>query len=332
MNAHTPTIIEIIERGHKQATALRLGPLPAHIGRANHADCVLTDPAVAGLHLRLESHEDTGLNAQVLDTQNGVWLGRKHLQSGDSFTWLPGQRLRLGNTVLLYRRPSDPLPAEVLQHGTAGLRPTLLTGMSLLLLAVLSAWLQWVGADEPGTFIREWPQTLMALLSLAMGWSLLWALLSKLLTGQLSFWRHVRIAASGMVAYLLVQQLMNALGFMFSWPALPRFSEEYMLLILGVCIWAHLKVATHVSRTVLTTVLATLTIAALGVQLGLQWQTQKRLGTGLFMSNVMPPSWRMVPTQGIDGFVDAASGDLQQRLQQRLKDSDEAPPDDFDLD
>ena len=72
-------------------------------------------------------------------------------------------------------------------------------------------------------------------------------------------------------------------------------------------------------RRTLTLVVASFTVLAIGTALTLQWQSSKRLGTGLFMSSILPPGWRMAPTQDMDAFVDGVDAVLP-RLERRLKD------------
>ena len=312
------TVIELFERGHRLPLAQRLQAWPQRIGRAVDADCVLTDPAVAPLHLALLASEADGIEAEVLDTVNGVWLGRQHLTAGEHFVWPPGQRLRVGNTQLAYRRAQDPLPAEV-PVPVRNLRNGVFTAITLLVLMLVVGWMEWSVSTDPSKLHRELPTALLGVLAMLASWALGWSLLTRLLTGQFAYWRHLRIAVIGLVAFLLSQILADALGFMFSLPALPRFVDVYLWLALAATVWAHLCAATHVSRRTLTLVIASFTVLAMGTALTLQWQSSKRLGTGLFMSSILPPGWRLAPTQDMDSFVDGVDTVLP-RLARRLKD------------
>ena len=318
VTATQTTVIELFERGHRLPLAQRLGAWPQRIGRAVDADCVLTDPSVAPLHLALLASEADGIEAEVLDTVNGVWLGRQHLKAGDHFVWPPGQRLRLGNTQLAYRRAQDPvadeqpLPVHQMRNG-------LLTALCLLLVLLLVGWDEWQLSIDPSKLHRELPERLLTTLTIIGAWATGWALLTRLLSGHLAFWRHVRIAALGFAAVMLTQLLVDTLGFMFSLPALPRFFDVYLIVALAATIWAHLCAATHVSRRLLSWLAVSVTVLIIGTMLTLQWQSSKRLGTGLFMSSILPPSWRVAPTQDIDTFVNDVDSVLP-RLQRRLDD------------
>ena len=315
------TVIELFERGHRLPLAQRLTGWPQRIGRAVDADCVLTDPAVAPLHLALLASEADGIEAEVLDTVNGVWLGRKHLAAGEHFVWPPGQRLRLGNTQLAYRRAQDPLAPEQPSSPTPvrQLRAGFITVLCLLVLLLITSWGEWQASTDPSRLHRELPVYLLGALAGVGVWATVWALLTRLLTGHFAFWRHVRIAALGLIALMLVQVLADALGFMFSLPWLPRFGDAYLWLILAAAVWAHLCAATSVPRRTLAVVIGSLAVLTLATSLTLQWQSSKRLGTGAFMSSLLPPTWRLAPTQDIDGFVNGVDSVLP-RLTRRLKD------------
>ena len=103
---------------------------------------------------------------------------------------------------------------------------------------------------------------------------------NKLFTGFAMFDRHLRIAALGLLAFGGIGAALHTNTFAFSWPALARFDHSLAYAVLAATVWRHLCAATPLSRRLLAGGMACLLLAALGLQLGLQWQSHKRLGQG----------------------------------------------------
>lgn len=167
--------------------------------------------------------------------------------------------------------------------------------MALVLLVLLSAWTTWLGATETGALARQLPAILLWMLGGLLVWTLGWSFMGKLFTGVTGFWRHVCIASVGMVIMALLDVLLSVLGFALSWPLLTRFASLVSLSLLAVVVWFHLRAATLVSARNLALAMASLLVLGAGAKLGLQWQTQKRLGDNLYMSTMLPPEWRWAP-------------------------------------
>jgi hypothetical protein len=326
-------VLELVERGHRLAMALPVFAWPCTIGRAASNDLVLTDLSIGPSHVRLHQPEAGHYEVEVLDSTNGVWHGRRHYQAGERFAWQPGQRLTLGRGVQLnLRSTAQPLAA------TQRWRPFsrsqgLLTGFALLLLVLLSAWTTWLGATETGALARQLPAILLWMLGGLLVWTLGWSLMGKLFTGVTGFWRHVCIASVGMVAMALLDVLLSVLGFALSWPLLSRFASLASFTLMAVVIWFHLRAATLVSARTLALAVGGLLVLGVGAKLGLQWQTQKRLGDNLYMSTVLPPEWRWAPTTSVDQFMQGTDS-MREQLQNRsqLEKDDDEDGDDSGLD
>ncbi|MDO5086039.1 MAG: FHA domain-containing protein [Comamonadaceae bacterium] len=309
-------ILEVRERGRHLAQALPLTRWPCTIGRAAHADAVLTDPALAAEHLRLERDAEGRVRVQVLDGVNGIWHGRHLVRAGGHLIWRPGQTLTVGRTHLALRLADAELPPP------QPWRPASRAGAALTAVAVLS--LLGLGAAESaldartaGQWLRELPIMLMVLTGALTAWALLWMLLSKLFTGYAVFGAHLRIAALGVLAYQGLQALLHGAAFALSWPVLARFDTTLLLAVLAAVLWRHLCAATPLSRRLLGVGMGMLLAAAVAVQLGLQWQAHKRLGQGLYLSHLYPPGWRLAAPETVDAFM-ASAQDLQATLAKRL--------------
>lgn len=320
--ARALAVLEVSERGRHLAQAVPIMHWPCTLGRAVHADAVLTDPALAAEHLRLGVDEAGRVHVRVLDRVNGVWLGRRHMRGGQSFIWEPGAALAVGRTQLMLRLASaEPPPPQPW-------RPASRRGLAVTVLAV-AALLGWVAVETllrmntagnvAGRILSESLGVFLPLLA----WVLLWMMASKLFAGFAMFGRHLRIAALGLLAFGGIGAALHAGAFAFSWPALARFDRSLAYAVLAATVWRHLCAATPLSRRLLAGGMACLLLAALGLQLGLQWQSHKRLGQGtLYLSHLYPPSWRLAPAQPLDDFLTGAQA-LRPALAGRVTEQDE---------
>ena len=149
-------------------------------------------------------------------------------------------------------------------------------------------------------------------------WVLLWTVVSKLFAGYALFGRHLRIATLSALAFAACMSALHLAAFAFSWPVLARFDYSALFVGLAGASWLHLRASTPLPRRPLAVSVALLLLAALGLQLGLQWQAHKRLGQGtLYLSHLYPPGWRLAPAQPADDFM-ASARSLEQALAARL--------------
>lgn len=314
-------VIEVRERGHRLAQALPVGDWPCTLGRALDADLILTDPAVAGQHLRLSRLGAQGVQVEVLDALNGVQHGTR-LEKGGHFEWQPEQALSVGNTELRLRLPEAPLPPTQVWQPLArgGWWRTVLA--LVLLVLTLTADQVLDGAAMPDQWKRALPPALLSAGLVLLLWSMVWALLSRLFVGRALWLAHLRVAALGVLGLWLLFKLLHALAFALSWPALAAFDPAVFMLVLAFTLWRHLRLASHRSPRFLAGTAAVVFGAALAVQLGLQWQSEQRLQGELYLGHIYPPSWRRAPAVTAERFVQEAQ-DLQQALERRLARQDQ---------
>ena len=320
--ARTLAVLEVRERGRHLAQAVPITRWPCTLGRAAQADVVLTDPALAAEHVRLNVDDAGRVHAQVLDDVNGIWQGRRHLRGRQSFAWPTDKTLTVGHTQLALRLASAPLPAP------RPWRPASWRGIAATVLAVL-ALMGWiaietllnmsVGGDAGQLVLSKILDVCQPLLV----WVLLWMMASKLFSGFIVFGRHLRIAALGLLGFAGVTAVLHVLAFVFSWPVLARFDHSLAYCVLAATVWRHLCAATPLSRRVLAACMSALLALALALQLGQQWQSQKRLGQGtLYLSHLYPPDWRLVPARSVGDFIGAAQGldaDLAARVAEQAE-------------
>ena len=318
MDVAMDVVLELQERGHRMAVALPVHTWPCVIGRSTAAHWVLTDASVAPEQVRLLQGANGEGEVEVLDAINGVWLGRRHYRAGERFVWPAGTRLQLGRDVQLSWRGSQQPVAEAQRWRPVSRWQGPVILFALIALALEMLWATWLGVTEEGGLLRRLAPGLMGTFAVLLVWAIVWSLVSKILTGVVSFWRHVCIASVGLLSWMVVMQLLGVAAFAFSLPILTRFESEISILAAALLLWFHLRVATPASTRLLSIGVAALLVVGLGTKLGLQWSSQKQLGSSLYMTGILPPSWRVVPAKSIDELVLSTDG-MREQLDRRAK-------------
>jgi hypothetical protein len=189
-------LLQATDRNGALVAKLDVRHWPVTVGRALTADLVLDDSHVAGEHLRIDRTPEGVVTVQVLDTVNGVALGRAQHARDAQFSWPDSETLTLGRLKLGLRLAEAPIAAEepLPQFPWRTMAWTALAVMGMLALVVGQSWLT---LTEPSQLARQLPGLIAGV---AMGtwllWAGLWALATKLFTHRLQFWRHVRIACA----------------------------------------------------------------------------------------------------------------------------------------
>lgn len=332
MSAAILGLLQATDRNGALVARLDVRQWPVTVGRALTADLVLDDSHAAGEHLRIDRTPEGVVTVQVLDTINGVALGRVQYGRETHFNWPDGEALILGRLKLGLRLADAPITAEEpLPHFPwRAMAWTALAVAGMLALVVGQSWLT---LTEPSQLARRLPG-LIATVAMGMAvWAGLWALATKLFTHRLQFWRHVRIACASALAVQLVSMLAGLLAFMFSLESLARFESQGVLLGAAAAIYLHLTVIVPQRRRGLAGLVAGVAVLGMVAMLGTNWLQNKRLSNKLYMSTIYPPALRMAPAVPVPQFLEEA-GSIRKRLDERLKDRepDVDTPEDTDVD
>lgn len=321
-------ILSATDRSGASVARLDVLHWPVTVGRALTADLVIDDPHVAAEHVRIDRTPEGALTVHVLDTHNGVVLNRMRHASGSNFAWPAGQLLTLGRIRLGLRQAHEPVPEEEpLSRSPA--RTVAWTAAALAGMLAVALCQAWITLSEPSQLAQQLPAMLMAVALAVAVWSGLWALAGKLFSGNLQFWRHVRIVSFASIALQLVLVVTGSLAFMFSLESLTRYEAQLMLVGLAAVIYLHLAVIVPQHRKGLAGLVGGIAVLGIVVMLGTHWLQNKRLSNTLYMSAVLPPAWRFAPAVPVSQFLGEA-GDIRRRLDERLKDKDTDGEDDDD--
>jgi hypothetical protein len=316
-------LLEVLDRDARVRQVFEVTRWPLRVGRSLDCDIVLDDPHVAPEHLHLRP-ADGGVAVTVGNTINGVRCGRRQLRAGEEAVRPSGEEWWVGQTRVRLRLAADALPAE-LPLPVAGRWPV---ASLLLALAGVIGWTAWGEylQSEPGDFLSGLAGAGLSVLAVLGAWSFLWALGSKLFQHRLDYWRHLRIAATGLVASGVVSASLGVLAFITSWVLLSRLSPAAEFTVLAATVWAHLAVVLPGRRRALGWVVGAALVAGLAVAAAFQVQRTGRLFGELYLTVLPPPSLRLAPAVPPSRFLDEARA-LQEPLDQAAReDADEGAP------
>jgi hypothetical protein len=339
-------LLEVLDRSGAILQSMKVLHWPVTVGRALHADLVLTDSHVAGEHLRIDvpdddssddvAHVDTPaahghataprLVVHVLDTVNGVRKGRRQYGRDSHFDWNGEEELTLGRYRLRLRLAETALAPEQVLAAFRWRRAA--TTLALLLaFAGLQFWGAWLGQTEPNKFGVGAAKMMAIGAAFALGWAGLAALLTKLFTGHPQFWRHLRIVLTAFVAAMLATSLLSMTAFAFGWTQLGRFGAQVDWAAIGIALLVQeWVVSRNRRRWVQLTIVGSL--AALGVGAAI-WYASKDTQEGPRLAVLYPPGWRLVAPVPVSQWVEESRG-LRERLDVRLRRDDESDDGDGD--
>lgn len=315
-------LVEATERHGHVVARLPVMRWPVTVGRALQADLVLDDNHVAAQHLRLFQTVPGSVTVEVLDTRNGVTLGRQHHGRDERFEWAAGQPLNLGRLHLRLRLADTPVAAEQEMPRAPWRGGVGSLTVVFMLLCVMMAQL-WLKSTETDKLLQEAPANMIVVLAALFVWAGLWALATKLFSAHAQFWRHVRIAGLAYVVANVLDFCAQVLAFAFSWESLARFAYLALVLVGAFGIYRHLLVAAPQSRRGLATGVVLALALGFPAVVGTQWLKNKRLSNQLYMAQMFPPGWRIAKPVTADQFLREAAA-LEQRLEKRLKDNRDA--------
>jgi len=209
--------VEILSRHRELAARFRIARPEARIGRGYDNDVIIDDPYVAAQHLRIFRDESGQLVAEDMGSINGTFLD-------GSRNPLPhialdgGHLIRIGQTLLRVREVSHAVERERVVRPQRQILPVVLAGMlgaATLAINALKVWL----AETTEPRIYSYLTPLLALTATALVWVGVWALLSRVFSGRSHFRSNLLIALSGMLAFLLYDELARFADFAWTWPA-----------------------------------------------------------------------------------------------------------------
>ncbi len=295
--------IEILSRHREVTSRHRCQGPEVRIGRAYDNDVVIDDPYVAAHHLLVRRDETGALVAEDLGSANGTFAerGRARLTRAA----LDGEKLiRIGQTSLRIRDASHAVPPERAQtYQAPGWPIPAALAVAVLGIAMLSRWLDETGEPKIYVYLVE----ALILAGLVVGWTAVWAVLSRVFAGQARFERHLLIALAGLLIFSVYRELLQFGAFALSSQAPQSYNYIGTWSLLATICFLHLR-AIDPSRTRLK---GAAVAALLAIVIATQALTQSEMRSGNdqqdYVHRLMPPALRLAPLRGEDAFFAAAA-------------------------
>lgn len=303
--------VEVLSRHRDVSARFRIDGPEVRIGRGYDNDVVVDDPYVAPRHLRVFRDEAGQLLAEDMGSANGSFLegGRKPFAR---VVIDGGKPIRIGQTWLRVRETHHEVQRERLAPTERAIVPFLAVaalGGVTIGMYMLKVWL--TETTEPR--VSNYLTPLLTLVAIVIVWAGLWALLSRIFSGQSRFLRNLLVVLVGALALSLYNEFARIAAFAWTWPTAGTYQYVAIWSILAVMCFFHLRevgpARLWLKAAIVTTVLAT-AITAQTLQRSEAFSDSGRQNTSRLL---MPPAFRAVPFSDADAFFGEIT-DLKAKL------------------
>jgi len=174
--------------------------------------------------------------------------------------------IRIGHTSLRVRTRTFAVPpalvlADQRRAGTRFALKGLSVGAAFIALSLLSTWLTQTSEFKLANYL-----SVAVIFPLVMiGWAGAWALVTRIMTSQAQFSRHVFIVFAILVAFFLIDL----------WTAPQRWLPVVAWSVLGALVFAHLAVITPRHLRLAGGIVAIVTVVAIGVHISLRLESER---------------------------------------------------------
>jgi len=323
--APAAAVVELLGRDGRVALVQRVTQWPVRLGRSPACDVVLDDGHLAAEHAELHLAPGGGVQLKLLDSRNGGSVAGKRLHAGEEATLPEGGAFQLAACSLRLRTSADALAPEQLLFVQPVRHWALLP---LLLLAMLFfQWLdRWTAVDPDSRWI-DYASPLLGPLAFVLGWAGLWSLASQLFQHRFPFTTHLRRALLAIVALQVLEWLLPAIAYAFSWPRLMVI-ESLSTPVAGAFLIAwHARLVWPGARRILSGGIAALLLLGLGLQVGGRQEQQYVFGPP-YLASLPPPALRLVSPKPPETLIDSLKPLKAELARQARKDNDGVADDD----
>lgn len=298
-----PFFVELLHRNKEVRHRYRLDTLPIRIGRGYDNDIILDDPHISAHHLIIDQADDGGLIARDLGSKNGIMhKRRRHREMA-----IDGNAtFRLGQTNLRVRASDFPVEDEIADNTFYNWEGWLPATTGLALIICLTVENMWVGDTEKFELIR-YITAVVSALCLGLIWCGFWSFANRLFGGSTRLGRHLFIMGCGLAAMEFWGFFSGTIAYALSLELFTRYSSHIVVAILAAMIFYHLlQIKPYRSRLF---VMVSITVALLGsgLMLMINYNKNGQFADELFMSERLPPAFRLSDDKPINQFIrDAA--------------------------
>lgn len=312
-------VVELLGRDGRAVQVQRVTGWPVRIGRSPACDIVLDDPHLAAEHAELQPGEDGRVRLRLLDSRNGGSVAGKRLAAGDSADLPRGGGFQLAGVSLRLRTSADVLAPEQALIVQPSRHWALLPGLLLALL--FFQWLDRWSAVDPDARWIEYAAPLLGPLAFVLGWAGLWSLASQLFQHRFPFTTHLRRALIVIVALQVLEWLLPAVAYAFSWPRLMML-EALSGPVAGAALVAwHARLVWPGARRTLNVGITALLLLGLGLQIGNRQEQQYVFGPP-YLASLPPPALRVVSPKPPATLIEALKPLKDDLARQARKDNE----------
>lgn len=245
-------IVEVLDRRGHVVSRHRVDELPATLGRGYRCAVILDDRFVSPEHARIEVEPDGGLTVIDLDSLNGLRrAGSRNRVPRVAIR--PGTRIRLGQTVLRFCYPDQPVAPAVRERGeTIALGGLVLApAHGLAIGAVAAGWvglLAFLGSFDGDRGTNGTVAVIAMSLVIAL-WAGIWALLGRLLVHRPRFSLHVGLAGLAVILSIVIEIAGSYAEFLLpQHAAIGPISATLNVLVVGALLAGSLALATALPK------------------------------------------------------------------------------------
>jgi hypothetical protein len=309
--------VEILSRHRDVIARHRVAGPEIYLGRDYTNDVVIDDPFVSSRHLRIRRDELGALIAEDLGSANGLFADRA-AERRVRIELDPNQPIRIGHTLLRVRQADFAVAPERVVGARRNTWPLALAlGVIILALEAASLWL--VDVTEPK--LSRYLLPLLYVTLIVFGWSAVWAVLSRIFTGHAQFERNLLIAVTGLLVYVVIDQIVDVASFAFSWRSLDIYQFVFSWTLLAAICFLHLNEIGPSRKRVKAALVGLLALIGIGTQSLAQFDRPATPNQQDFARQLLPPSLRLTSLRDSTAFL----ADIDRLRRQLERDRKEEP-------
>jgi hypothetical protein len=305
-----PFWVEIMSRHGEVIERHRIERGEVRIGRGYDNDIVVDDPYVAACHLRIVRDAGGALIAEDLGSANGVFEGESR-RSATRIVLNGEAGVRIGATRLRVREATYAVAAERrFEPRTWGWPIVAALAVAILATQIVSTWLAQI--SEPK--LADYASPVFAICFVLLGWTAVWAILSRIFSGQARFRRNLLVALAGLLVLSVLYELTDYGAFALSRRELTAYRYVGLWLAIGLFAFFHLRMMSSSHTRLKAFAVVALAFAVIGMQTLSNAKSHAATDRQSYVRQLKPPSFRLVAPESEHNFF-AASARLKAALE-----------------
>jgi hypothetical protein len=314
--------VEVLDKHDSVLHRARFERLPISIGNTYRCDHVVDSDDAKTESVVLEHDADGTLVVRAEASHHKFWAPGGMTQlwrvNAEEAFLLAGERIRIRTRDYVPARKSAQ-PSAI--RGLGGWMTPLAVAAALGVTALQG----WVG-DIDGDRLSKYVTGALGIFGAIAIWSGIWALVSRLNGKSSHFLVHLSLASLGVVAIAIIDFLFDSAMFAFNWSTLAKFGYVLFAVCVGVLVLGHTRYVVRTRTGVALTTAVAFAVAMFTAQATTFFNLRGGLASSLTMTEMRPPSWRVVDGETIDEFFANS-----ENLQKRAEDSKPEKPEGLDF-